>query len=408
MKRIVAFVLLLVFVLTAFASCSKNEKKKDAKFDLVSTADPTYDYYHNDLSLYITVSREDYANLTVSLDITDKEVEDYLNDHLLPSYRTPNLITDQAVKDGDTVYLWYTGYIDDVAFEGGSNAESERPTALVIGSNSFVDTFETQLIGVIPKDTSWENPKVVNVTFPDSYKNADLAGKAAKFDVVVAGVFDGTYTVPELTEEFARSINNFTPTTDDPVAEFKLALKDWLREQTATDLESRKFNCLIEKLFSTLTFSGSVPQVSGVRETARIEEKLNDSATGYYQQSNLYYYMTYQQVLFDSLDDAARYYFNLRFDADWKAYIASYAYKAIKQLLVLNAVAQLEGVEITEQDVKNWIRDQVDASDDESTTVESFLESYSLEEIYAQIACERAREILLEKVTFDATGLPTD
>ena len=118
--------------------------------------------------------------------------------------------------------------------------------------------------------------------------------------------------------------------------------------------------------------------------------------------------MTYQQVLFDSLDDAARYYFNLRFDADWQAYIASYAYKAIKQLLVLNAVAQLEGVEITEQDVKNWIRDQVDASDDESTTVESFLESYSLEEIYAQIACERAREILLEKVTFDATGLPTD
>ena len=113
-------------------------------------------------------------------------------------------------------------------------------------------------------------------------------------------------------------------------------------------------------------------------------------------------------MLFDSLDDAARYYFNLRFDADWKAYIASYAYKAIKQLLVLNAVAQLEGVEITEQDVKNWIRDQVDASDDESTTVESFLESYSLEEIYAQIACERAREILLEKVTFDATGLPTD
>ena len=74
----------------------------------------------------------------------------------------------------------------------------------------------------------------------------------------------------------------------------------------------------------------------------------------------------------------------------------------------IQAVAQLEGVEITEQDVKNWIRDQVDASDDESTTVESFLESYSLEEIYAQIACERAREILLEKVTFDATGLPTD
>lgn len=408
MKRILALVLLLVLVLTVFASCGKDGKKKDATFDLVSTADPTYDYYHNDLSLYITVSREDYTGLTVPLDVTDKEVEDYLNDHLLPSYRTPNLITDTAVKDGDTVYLWYTGYIDDVAFEGGSNAESERPSALKIGSNSFVDTFETQLIGVIPKDTSWENPKVVNVTFPANYKNADLAGKAAKFDVVVAGVFDGTYTVPELTPEFASNINNFTPTTDDPVAEFKLALKDWMREQTAADLESRKFNCLIEKLFSTLTYSGSVPQVGGVRETSRIEGKLNDSATGYYQQSNLYYYMTYQQVLFDSLDEAARYYFNLRFDADWNAYVSTYAYKTVKQMITLNAIAQLEGVEISEQDVKNWIRDQVAASDDDSMTVESFLETYSLEEIYARMAGEQAREILLEKVNFDYTGLPID
>ena len=404
MKRILALVLLLVLSLSVLASC----KKKNAKFDLVSTADPTYDYYHNDLSTYITASRADYTGLTVSLDVTEKEVDDYLNDHLLPSYRTPNLITDAAVQDGDTVYIWYTGYIDDVAFEGGSNADEDRPTGLVIGSGSFVDTFETQLIGVIPENTSWENPKVVNVTFPENYRKTDLAGKAARFDVVVAGVFDGTYTVPELTPEFASSINNFTPTTDDPVAEFRLALKDWLREQAAADLESRKFNCLIEKLFSTLTYTGSVPQVNGVRETARIEAKLNDSATSYYQQSNLYYYMTYQKVLFDSLDDAARYYFNLRFDADWQEYISSYAYKAVKQLITLNEIAKLEGVEIPEQDVKNWIRDQVEASDDDSTTVDSFLETYSLEEIYAQIAAEQARDILFEKVNFDYTGLPLD
>ncbi len=203
MKRILALVLLLVLSLSVLASC----KKKNAKFDLVSTADPTYDYYHNDLSTYITASRADYTGLTVSLDVTEKEVDDYLNDHLLPSYRTPNLITDAAVQDGDTVYIWYTGYIDDVAFEGGSNADEDRPTGLVIGSGSFVDTFETQLIGVIPENTSWENPKVVNVTFPDNYRKTDLAGKAARFDVVVAGVFDGTYTVPELTPEFASSLH---------------------------------------------------------------------------------------------------------------------------------------------------------------------------------------------------------
>ena len=401
MKRIVAFALLLVLVLSVFASCGK---KKQVDFDLESTADATYDYYHNDLSLYISVSRADYEGLTVALDITDKEVDDYLRDKLLPSYRTPNLTTDVAVKEGDVAYIWYTGYIDGVAFENGSNAEDDRPYGLEIGSGSFVDTFEEQLVGVIPENTSWENPKLVNVTFPDTYKNTELAGKEAQFKVVVAGIFDGTYTVPELTPEFALTINNFTPETDDPVAEFKLTLKDWMRQQAAADPESRKFNCLIEKLFSTLNYTGSFPK----GEAARIESTLNDEVTGYYQQANLYYYMQYGVVYFDSLDSAARYYYGLRFDADWEAYQTTYTYKVIKQLLALNAIAQLEGVEITEDDVKDWIRDQVDASDDDTTTPETILEQHSLEEIYSQIAAERAREILLSKVNFDFTGLPTD
>ena len=419
MKRIAAFVLLLALAASALFSCGKNEPAETTAettaattasddFALVSTADPAFDYFRADLSAYLSVSREDYASLTVSLDVTDKEVEDYLNDRILPSYRTPNLITDQAVKDGDTVYIRYTGYIDGVAFEGGSNASDDRAYGLEIGSNSFIDTFETQLIGVIPNQTSWESPKVVNVTFPADYKNADLAGKAARFEVVIEGIFDGTYTVPEMTEEFARNINNFTPETDDPVSEFKLALKDWLRESKAASLESHKFSCLIDKLLATVSFTDRLP----AGEPDRIEELMNNAVLSYYQQANFYYYMQYGIVYYDSMDSAARDYYGLRFDADWEAYQTTAAEKVVKQMLILNAIAQIEGITVSEEEAKDWVRDEVEAEKEsqqkEDATPESVLAEHSLEEIYAEIAARKVQEYLMGKVTFDYTGLPID
>ena len=405
MKRIVALVLLLALSLSVFTACGK---KKKANFDLESTADAAFDYYHADLSAYLSISREDYASLTVSLDVTDAEVDEYLNDHLLPSYRTPNLYTDQAVQNGDTVYIRYTGYIDGVAFEGGSNADDDRAYGLEIGSNSFIDTFETQLIGVIPNQTSWENPKIVDVTFPADYKNADLAGKAAKFDVVIEGIFDGTYTVPELTPEFARNINNFTPETDDPVSEFKLALKDWMREGKAASLESRKFSCLMDKLFEVVSFTGKFPE----GEIKRLESVMNDTVLSYYQQANFYYYMQYGIVYYDSMDSAARDYYGLRYDADWETYQTVASAKIVKQMLILNMIARLEGFTISEDEVKDWVLEEVEAANksqqSEDATPESVLAEHSLEEIYAEIAAQKAQEFLMGKVTFDTTGLPID
>ena len=405
MKRIVALVLLLALSLSVFTACGK---KKKANFDLESTADAAFDYYHADLSAYLSISREDYASLTVSLDVTDAEVDEYLNDHLLPSYRTPNLYTDQAVQNGDTVYIRYTGYIDGVAFEGGSNADDDRAYGLEIGSNSFIDTFETQLIGVIPSQTSWESPKVVNVTFPADYKNADLAGKAAKFDVVIEGIFDGTYTVPELTPEFARNINNFTPETDDPVSEFKLALKDWMREGKAASLESRKFSCLMDKLIATVSFTGKFPE----GEIKRLESVMNDTVLSYYQQANFYYYMQYGIVYYDSADSAARDYYGLRYDADWETYQTVASAKIVKQMLILNMIARLEGFTISEDEIKDWVLEEVEAANksqqSEDATPESVLAEHSLEEIYAEIAAQKARDFLMGKVTFDTTGLPID
>ena len=97
-----------------------------------------------------------------------------------PSYSTDTSLT---VKDGDTVNIDQVGKIDGTAFDGGST--NGQGTDLVIGSGSYIDDFEDQLVGAHPGDEV-----EVTVTFPDDYDAADLAGKEAVFDVIVNGIYE--------------------------------------------------------------------------------------------------------------------------------------------------------------------------------------------------------------------------
>lgn len=90
--------------------------------------------------------------------------------------------TSLAVADGDTVNIDYTGYIDDVAFDGGST--DGAGTDLTIGSGSYIDDFEEQLIGCNVGDTV-----TVTVTFPEDYGDEDLNGKEAVFEVTINGIY---------------------------------------------------------------------------------------------------------------------------------------------------------------------------------------------------------------------------
>ena len=97
---------------------------------------------------------------------------------------TQTLYTDPEleVEYSDKISLMYEGTIDGVAFEGGSTGDAA--TDLVIGSGTYIDDFEEQLIGSHPGDNV-----IVNVTFPDDYKNAELAGKEAQIDCTIVGIY---------------------------------------------------------------------------------------------------------------------------------------------------------------------------------------------------------------------------
>ena len=124
-------------------------------------------------------------------------------------------VKDRAVKDGDIVKLDYSGSINGEKFDGGTATDQE----LVIGSNTFIPGFESQMIGMNIGET-----KDITVTFPKDYHAADLAGKDAVFTVTVKGITEKQ--LPELDDAFAKDVSKF-----DTLADYKADIKKRLTEQ---------------------------------------------------------------------------------------------------------------------------------------------------------------------------------
>lgn len=141
------------------------------------------------------VTLADYEGLVVPMSevaATTEEVDAAIQS-TLASHEYLNTDTSIAIESGDTVNIDYVGSIDGVEFEGGnSNGEGYD---LAIGSGTFIDDFEDELIGHVPGEDV-----IVTATFPEDYSSADLAGKEAEFAVTIHGI----YTVPELTDAFVQ------------------------------------------------------------------------------------------------------------------------------------------------------------------------------------------------------------
>ena len=133
----------------------------------------------------------------IDVKVSDEDIDAEINRERESNARTIS-VEDRAVKDGDMTVIDFEGFVDGVAFEGGKG--ENHP--LEIGSHSFIDTFEDQLVG---KNTGDEVE--VNVTFPKEYHAEDLAGKPAVFKVKINEI--KTKELPELNDEFASDVSEF-------------------------------------------------------------------------------------------------------------------------------------------------------------------------------------------------------
>lgn len=177
MKKALLITLCLTLILSILCGCSK----KNASSDLSATSDVTASV--DDTTKVDGVTLTSYKNIKVDWASTSNTalLEEALNE------ATPNVkkITDRAVENGDTANIDYTGYKNGIKFAGGEAQGYD----LVIGSGSFIDGFENGLIGVMPGET-----KNLNLTFPENYGSADLAGKAVVFKVKVNYIADKEYS----------------------------------------------------------------------------------------------------------------------------------------------------------------------------------------------------------------------
>ena len=320
-------------------------KEEGVKFEAVVTVKPN-------------VELGEYKNLGLekeSVEVTDADVEERL-DSLL-SRQAEWQIKEGESKKGDIVVIDFKGFIGDEAFEGGEAKGYE----LELGSGSFIPGFEEQLEGkVVSVDTE------VNVTFPENYQVADLAGKAAKFEVTVHDVKEKV--LPELTDEFVKE---FTKEAASTVAEYKEKLKE--------EIKLEKEN-LAEKSYSDKVISTAVENAKVSVPEKLVEQEVNsmfEQFTG-----NL----SRQGLSFDLYEQ-----FTGKGEADLKAEMKSDAENKIKTSFVLGEIAEVEKVEVTEADIDAEVKELATMY---NMTEEGIKQRISVEDLRGELVIQKTVDFL--------------
>ena len=320
-------------------------KEEGVKFEAVVTVKPN-------------VELGEYKNLGLekeSVEVTDADVEERL-DSLL-SRQAEWQIKEGESKKGDIVVIDFKGFIGDEAFEGGEAKGYE----LELGSGSFIPGFEEQLEGkVAPVDTE------VNVTFPENYQVADLAGKEARFEVTVHDVKEKV--LPELTDEFVKEFSKEAAST---VAEYKEKLKE--------EIKLEKEN-LAEKSYSDKVISTAVENAKVSVPEKLVEQEVNsmfEQFTG-----NL----SRQGLSFDLYEQ-----FTGKGEADLKAEMKSDAENKIKTSFVLGEIAEVEKVEVTEADIDAEVKELATMY---NMTEEGIKQRISVEDLRGELVIQKTVDFL--------------
>ena len=245
-------------------------------------------------------------------------------DSALSSHKELNSDTALTAADGDTLNIDYVGTIDGVEFDGGSTGGAGAD--LTIGSGSYVDDFEDQLIGSHPGDQV-----TVTVTFPEDYSAADLQGKEAQFAVTVNGI----YEIPEFTDEFvAANYSNVALTTE----EYRTYLKE---SNEAAKLDTYLSNYLQTNSKATAEHEGHIKYLKAI---GKHEQEI------YYNSYNETYVMMTGSPAFTSFSQ-----FTGMSNKDFEAYLKDEASKRSALDLTYQYIFTDAGLSISDEDYQKKV-----------------------------------------------------
>lgn len=305
-----------------------------------------------------SINLVDYNAIEVAkseVEYSDDEVASAIDSQLSAHQE---LSTDESViaTDSSKININFVGTVDGVEFEGGTADDYD----LTLGSHMFIDTFEEQLVG-----TKAGDQVDVNVTFPDDYQNAELAGKPAVFAVTVNGV----YTAPEFTDEFVQEYLSEYATTVDGYKQYlkdthmKDNIKTWLETYLADNTTVTKYpSAYVKNAAST---------------------KMYDDEQSY-EFMNQYYQSSYGQPAYASFSD----YIQMS-DAEYQKQLKEDAKTSVKEDLIYQAILEKEGITVSVDDVKAAEGDSYDSS----------VETYGAGKVAKDFIKDKALEIVAGKVT---------
>ena len=305
-----------------------------------------------------------YMGVTVTkidTSVSDEEVEESLEKERNNNARTIT-VTDRAVESGDTAVIDFEGFVDGVAFEGGKG--ENHP--LEIGSHTFIDTFEDQLIG---KNTGDEVE--VNVTFPEQYQAADLAGKPAVFKVKINEI--KTKELPELDDEFAQDVSEF-----DTLAEYKEDLKKRLVEQKENEAKRTKEDEAIQKIIdkSKMDIPDAMIDTQCDTMIEEFAQKIAQSGLSMDQ------YLQFSGMTVDKLREQVR----------------PEATTRIQSSLVLEQIAKDENIEITDEDIDAEIEKMAKAYGMEADKLKEYMGESEKKSMKNDLAIQKAVELVMDNV----------
>jgi trigger factor len=271
---------------------------------------------------------------------------------------------DRAAKEGDTLVIDFDGYMDGVAFEGGSGDNH----SLKLGSGTFIPGFEEQLIGA-----SAGEEKEVNVTFPEDYGAEELAGKPALFKVKVHEVKETT--TPVLDDEFAKDVSETAETLED------------LRKELAEKLQKEKTE-ESDRAFKNQVIQTAMDNMTVTIPDGMVEEQLDNMMQQYsmsMQQSgfSLEQYAQMMGTTVQGLREQSR----------------EGAVSQIRNTLLLEKVAEVEDIQVDEAELEESYKKM---AEEYSMEVEKVKEYLPAEELTREQKFQKAMDLIVENAVAKA------
>lgn len=308
----------------------------------------------------------EYKGLKVQIDLTasEDEISEEL-DYYLQSADVMEEFTEGTVAEGDTVNIDYEGKLDGVAFDGGTAKGQD----LTIGSNSFIDGFEDGLIGVNVGETV-----DLNLTFPENYFSADLAGQEVVFTVTVHSI----KRMPELTDELVSTITEGEYTD---VESYKAYIRSYIEEDKA----AQRDDMIMANLLTQVSFNSTITGYPEVMVEFGMKQM-----TDYYKEAAESYSMEFADFL--------SMYFGLT-EEEFEEQVLMSVQQSMQQELYLKAIAEAEGLEISEEEYAAGCEEYAAAHGLESG--EELVATYGESVVRISILQDKVLEFLMENAVIE-------